>query len=173
MKRRQISGIGFTEKAGPLLFTATGFLLAWLQHSWDYFSLLGPLFIIIGSYLSWKSFRKINPVYFDDDAFYWKEKGVEQTINYSQVVNLTAHWRGSRGGGLLLDMISLTYTTTNNLTKSISFYPVSSVTGDAEWLLLRCEDTIRIKRPEFKITGYTKELQAARVQDEARPYKLR
>ncbi len=113
-----------------------------------------------GSFLASRAFKKKHPVYFDDNAFYRREIGIEQTADYLHVISLAAHSATGRGGQRYLNWPELNYTDINNLPSSISFNPISIFKTDPIWLLVQCEKAIQAKRPEFQITGYIAEFQA-------------
>ncbi len=176
MKRRQISGYGLSERFGPLMFVGLGILFlsdAIKDRTWDAFHVIFLLALIpIPSLMAWNAFKKVHPVFFDENAFYWKKNGVEQAVDFSNVIGLHVNAEATRSGPIL-GVLDLTYTTLNGTTDSISFYPISLFAGNPDWLIVQCEDAIRAKKPEFNITGFTKTLLSEREENKVRPYKLR
>jgi len=174
-ERRQLSGYGFVERIGPIYFIAIGSLGFSGIVRWGInvpLGIMSMLFLGLGCFFAYRAFKKTHPVYFDDNAFYWKKNRIEQTADYLNVISLFAHSATGRGGRRYLSWLELTYTDTNNLTSSLSFYPISVFKTDPIWLLVQCEKAIQAKNPEFLITGYTAPFIAEKEIEKNRKYKL-
>ena len=174
--RHQISGNGFLWKTVATLFVAVGVFLCFLALTSPWRSILDLIvlvFLFAGLVVTWLVFRKVHPVYFDDEAFYFKIGGIEQKVNYSSVIDLRANWVKGRGGANALTTITLNYTYIDSTARAISFYPISTFKYNPLWMLIQCEKVIQVTRPDFKISGYTPELKAEKELGNERKYTLR
>jgi hypothetical protein len=177
MKRRLISSYGIVEKIFPFFFALmSGFLLVVVifSQTWNtYIFLIALVLFTVLAYLSWKAFNSVHPLYFDENAFYWKERTGEQRVDFSNVLGLTTNSMPGRGGGRALISLTLEFTLEDDLKRSIMFFPVSVFVYNPFWVLIQCEKAIQVKKPGFKIESDVVSFEIERETDAARTYKIR
>jgi hypothetical protein len=90
------------------------------------------------------AFKKIHPVYYDDDNLYWIKKGKQQVVPYNSIESFAIIWGANSHG-------TMKYHDERNEIRSIRFYLNKSSLFATEDILKEFQRHVQAKKPDFKV----------------------